>query len=54
MVHLAMGAGNHIVGWSAGECASQQLPGLGEVSPLSPGVETSPELFRGLGAGERA
>jgi len=36
-------------GCSAGEGACQQLPGWGEVSPLSPGVGTFPELFLGFG-----
>jgi hypothetical protein len=43
--------GGRITSWgcSAGEWACQQLPGWGELSPLSPGVGTFPELFLGFG-----
>jgi hypothetical protein len=41
-------------GCSAGEWACQQLPGWGEVSPLSPGVGTFPELFLGFGEANMA
>jgi hypothetical protein len=54
MVHFRMAAGNHIVGWSAGECACQQLPQVGRGVATLHGLETSPELFRGFGAGRTA
>ena len=45
-----------ITSWGGrqGTALANNCPGLGEVSPLSPGVETSPELFRGFGAGRTA
>jgi hypothetical protein len=50
---MSLDGGGRITSWdgSAGEWACQQLPGWDEVSPLSPGVGTSPELFLGLEGG---
>src|SRR6266545_886843 len=45
-----------IASWGGpqGSALANNCPGLGEVSPLSPGGETSPEPFRGFGAGRTA
>jgi hypothetical protein len=53
MVHLRMAAEESNRGVVRRELACQQLPAGGEVSPLSPGVGTSPELFLGFGQAER-
>jgi hypothetical protein len=53
---MSLDGGGRITSWdgSAGEWACEQLPGWDEVSPLSPGVGTSPELFLGLEGGRTA
>ena len=54
MVHLRMAAGESHCGMVRRGVGLSTIVRLGEVSPLSPGVGTSPELFLGFGASRTA
>jgi hypothetical protein len=54
MAHPRMAAGESHPGVGRRGVGLSTIARLVEVSPLSPGVGTSPELFRGFGAGRTA